>query len=131
MTEDTTNGVENQLQIHGKVSYMEIPALDVEVSSAFYGNVFGWELRGGGKDHFGFTDTSGQMIGAWVTGNAVAREHALVPYIYVQGIDDVVERIKASGGEIVKPVYAEGGLWVATFRDPAGNMIGVWQAGGR
>jgi hypothetical protein len=30
----------------------------------------------------------------------------------------------------VREVYAEGDLWVATFRDPAGNVIGIWQMGG-
>jgi predicted enzyme related to lactoylglutathione lyase len=71
------------------------------------------------------------MIGAWVTGRAPSREPGVLPYIYVHGIDGIVERIKANGGEIVKSPYAEGDLWVATFRDPAGNVIGVWQHGPR
>jgi hypothetical protein len=28
---------------------------------------------------------------------------------------------------LVDPPYPEGDLRVATFRDPAGNVIGVWQ----
>jgi len=35
------------------------------------------------------------------------------------------------GGVIVTPLYPEGDLCVATFRDPAGNQIGVWQRGPR
>ena len=31
------------------------------------------------------------------------------------------------GGEIVKAPYPEGNLLVATVRDPAGNVIGLWQ----
>ena len=27
--------------------------------------------------------------------------------------------------------YPEGDLWVALFRDPGGNVIGVWQQGAR
>jgi hypothetical protein len=27
--------------------------------------------------------------------------------------------------------YPEGDLWVATFRDPAGNVLGVWQTASR
>lgn len=67
------------------------------------------------------------MIGAWVTGRAPSREPGILPYIYVHDINAILERIRDAGGEIVKPVYAEGDLWVATFRDPAGNGIGVWQ----
>ena len=32
-------------------------------------------------------------------------------------------------GEIVESAYPEGDLSVATFRDPAGNFVGVWQRG--
>jgi predicted enzyme related to lactoylglutathione lyase len=34
-------------------------------------------------------------------------------------------------GEIAREPYPEGDLWVATFRDPAGNEVGVWQQGPR
>jgi hypothetical protein len=32
---------------------------------------------------------------------------------------------------IVDGPYPEGDLWVATFRDPAGNVLGIWHAGDR
>jgi predicted enzyme related to lactoylglutathione lyase len=54
-----------------------------------------------------------------------------VPFIYVDGIDGVVAEIEANGGAILQPVYAEEALWVATFRDPAGNVIGLWSSGAR
>jgi uncharacterized protein len=55
----------------------------------------------------------------------------VLPYIYVHGLDAALERITARGGEIVKTPYPEGDLLIATFRDPAGNVIGVWQRGPR
>ena len=116
---------------HGHLSYIQIPTLDVRASAAFYEKVFGWKLRGGSAGHFSFTDASGQMIGAWVTGRPIAREPGILPYIYVHGIDRVLEEITASGCEVVKPPYPEGDLWVATCRDPAGNVIGIWQQGPR
>jgi predicted enzyme related to lactoylglutathione lyase len=39
--------------------------------------------------------------------------------------------VVAQGGEIVDPPYPEGDLWVSTFRDPSGNVFGVWQRGPR
>jgi predicted enzyme related to lactoylglutathione lyase len=66
-----------------------------------------------------------------VTGRAISREPGLLPYIYVDHIDEVVGRVVAHGGEVVKAVYPEGNLWVATVRDPAGNVIGLWQEGPR
>jgi predicted enzyme related to lactoylglutathione lyase len=52
-----------------------------------------------------------------------------LPYIYVDHINDAVEQARACGGEIVKATYPEGDLLVATVRDPAGNVIGLWQQG--
>ena len=71
------------------------------------------------------------MIGEWVTGRVASQDSGILPYISVHGIDAVLERIRARGGEIIKPPYPEGDLWVATFRDPGGNVIGIWQQGPR
>lgn len=119
----------------GKLSYIQIPAIDAEVSGAFYRDVFGWELRGT-PEHRSFTDTSGELIGAFITSStddvrAISTEPGILPYVYVDGLDAAVERITSHGGEIVRGPYPEGDLWVATFRDPAGNVMGVWQMGGR
>jgi predicted enzyme related to lactoylglutathione lyase len=116
---------------HGRLSYVQIPAVDVRASSDFYARVFGWQARGGSDSHLSFSDATGDMIGAWVTGRAASREAGILPYIYVHGIDAILQRVIDSGGEIVAAPYAEGSLWVATFRDPAGNLLGVWQQGPR
>ena len=116
----------------GKLSYVQIPALDVRASAAFYAGVFGWAVRDDGNPaHLSFEDKSRELIGAFVTEPAPAREGGVLPYIYVNGIEARVSRIRAAGGEIVRDVYPEGDLWVATFRDPGGNVIGVWQMGPR
>ena len=126
------HGVEAQLARDGKVSYMHIPAVDVARSGDFYRDVFGWDVRDDyTPERRGFTDASGELIGAFVTNVAVSPGAGCEPYVYVERIDDAVRAIEAHGGTIVRPVYAEGELWVATFRDPAGNVMGVWQAGPR
>jgi len=69
-----------------------------------------------------------------MTDQAVAREPGLLLYISVEHIDQVIASISARGGEIVRAPYPEGSLRVATFRDPAGNVLGLWEeaaAGGR
>jgi predicted enzyme related to lactoylglutathione lyase len=120
-------GVEVNLALPGKVSYMRIPAADTVGLGAFYVKVFGWQVSGR-PEHMSFTDTSGELIGAFEPGTP--SEPGIVPFIYVQGIDGVIREIEANGGTVVQPVYDEGGLWVALFRDPAGNVMGVWQGGG-
>ena len=123
--------VDKGLARHGHVSYLEIPALDAEQSAVFYEAVFGWSIHRRDTGDRSFDDRSGDLIGRWVTGRAASREFGLAPYIYVDGIDDIVGRVVKQGGEVVKPPYPEGDLWVATFRDPAGNLMGLWQAGPR
>jgi uncharacterized protein len=116
---------------HGRLSYLQIPATNVRASAEFYASAFGWEVGTGGDEHLSFSDATRGMIGAWVTDRISSRESGVLPYIYVHGIDAVLERIRSLGGEIVKPVYPEGDLWIATFRDPGGNLIGIWQRGPR
>jgi predicted enzyme related to lactoylglutathione lyase len=129
-TEETpkqTPGVDATLARHGGLSYLEIPAIDARKSAAFYAKVLGWNLQDVDSDHPKFMDQTGHLLGRWVTGRMAAKETGLLPYIYVDGIEEVVKRVVPEGGEIVKPIYAEGNLWVATIRDPAGNVIGLWQ----
>lgn len=127
----STSGVDPDIATAGKLSYIQIPATDVEKTSAFYAEVFGWTLRGGKGHHRSFTDTSGVLIGAFVTERAISREPGILPYIYVESVDGALEQIVTHGGEVVTAPYPEGPLWVARFRDPSGNVIGIWKAGSR
>jgi predicted enzyme related to lactoylglutathione lyase len=111
----------------GGISYLRIPAEDPHRSAAFYEAVFGWSVRGD-RDEPSFEDGTGHVIGHFVTDPPVAGEAGVRPYVYVERVDDTLERVVAHGGEVVTAPYPEGDLWVATFRDPAGNVVGVWRA---
>ena len=108
------------------VSYLEVPATDSVQSSKFYRQVFGWVVSGDGEQG-SFTDGSGHVIGHWRTDLEVAGDRGVRPYIYVSNLDQVLNEVAAHGGTVVQRRYTEGDLWVARFRDPAGNVIGVWQ----
>lgn len=123
--------VEARLARHGGLSYLHIPAVDIQQSATFYEQVFGWKIHRRDADHASFDEGTGSISGAWVTDLAIAREPGLLPYIYVDHIDDAIKLIEAHGGEVVKVPSAEGTLWVANFRDPAGNVLGLWQEGAR
>jgi predicted enzyme related to lactoylglutathione lyase len=78
-----------------------------------------------------FEDGTGHVIGHFVDDLAVAGEAGIRPYVYVDRLDETLNNAVANGGEVVTAPYPEGDLWVATFRDPAGNIVGVWQRGPR
>ena len=124
--ETNTSGAESRMTQPGSITYMQIPARDARASAAFYEAVFGWTISGS-DDHVSFGDANEHIRGAFVTDLAISSEAGVLPYIYVAEIDATIRKITEHGGTIVKPRYDEGGLWVATFRDPAGNIIGVWQ----
>jgi predicted enzyme related to lactoylglutathione lyase len=112
----------------GGVSYLRIPALEPRHAAAFYEAVFGWSVRVD-RESPSFEDGSGHVIGHFVSDLAVAGEAGIRPYVFVERVDETLEVVAAHGGEVVTPPYPEGNLWVATFRDPSGNVIGVWQHG--
>jgi predicted enzyme related to lactoylglutathione lyase len=126
-TKGSGGGVDASLARHGGLSYLAIPAVDPRRSAAFYEKVLGWKVEERDAGDFRFVDATGHLIGQWVTGRVISREPGLLPYMYVDHVDDAVTRALAHGGEVVKAPYAEGNLRVATVRDPAGNVIGLWQ----
>jgi predicted enzyme related to lactoylglutathione lyase len=79
----------------------------------------------------GFEDGTGHVIGHFIPDSPVAGEAGVRPYIYVESVDDTLEQVSGHGAAQVEAPYPEGDLWVATFRDPAGNVLGVWQRGPR
>jgi predicted enzyme related to lactoylglutathione lyase len=126
-TQSNSSGVDRILARHGGLSYLEIPAVDVGQSAAFYESVFGWRRRGDENDQSKFSDPDGHLIGRWVSGRAISRKPGLLPFIYVDRIEEAVKQVVPHGGEIVKAPCREGDTWVSIIRDPAGNVMGVWQ----
>jgi predicted enzyme related to lactoylglutathione lyase len=115
---------------HAGISYLRIPAQDSHETAVFYEHVFGWTVDTNRPDP-SFEDGTGHVIGHFIPDGAVVGEAGVRPYIYVDSIDDAIRQVAAHGGSVVEPPYPEGNLWVATFRDPAGNVMGVWQRGPR
>src|SRR5439155_1744557 len=73
----------------------------------------------------GRRDSARRYRHAWVIGG----EAGVRPYVFVERVDETLEKVVAHGGAVVTAPYPEGDLWVATFHDPPGNVIGVWQQG--
>ncbi len=112
---------------HGKICYLELPTNDVERSADFYANVFGWLTRRRGDGALAFDDTTGEVSGAWVTDRPPAAGPGLLVYIWVDDAAAAVESVVAHGGEIVQPIGVDAPEITARFRDPAGNVLGLYQ----
>lgn len=114
---------------NGKICYLEIPARDVETSARFYELVFGWKVRERGGGQKAFDDTTGAVSGTWVLGRRPQAEPGLLPYVMVDSIDDTLAKAFSAGGRPATPPtpLGEPGSAYATFFDPAGNQVGLYQ----
>jgi predicted enzyme related to lactoylglutathione lyase len=113
----------------GKICYIEIPATDIDVSSTFYANVFGWTLRTRGDGHRAFDETTGAVSGTWVLGRPPSREAGMLTYVMVDDLEATLRKVAPAGGRVATPKtpLGEGGEAYATVFDPAGNIVGVYQ----
>ena len=112
---------------NGKICYVEMPATDIARSAEFYRRVFGWNIRQRGDGHTAFDDGVGEVSGAWVHGRPAAAAPGLLVYVMVDSVAATLDKIVASGGEIVQPLGADAPEITARFRDPAGNVLGLYQ----
>ncbi len=112
---------------NGKICYVEIPATDVQRSVDFYQAAFGWNIRRRGDGQAAFDDTVGEVSGTWVTGRPPSSEPGLLLYIMVDSVAATIETVIAHGGDLVQPIGADAPEITARVRDPAGNVIGLYQ----
>ena len=113
--------------VNGKVCYLEIPATDIAGSAEFYRAVFGWQIRTRGDGATAFDDATGEVSGSWVLGRPPMGEVGLLVYVMVDSVEATLETVVASGGEIVQPIGADAPEITARFRDPGGNVLGLYQ----
>ena len=112
---------------NGKICYIEMAAEDIESSSAFYQAVFGWNIRRRGDGATAFDDGVGEVSGTWVKGRTPAVSPGLLVYVMVDDMEETIAKVIANGGTIVQPVGQDAPEITARFRDPAGNVIGLYQ----
>jgi predicted enzyme related to lactoylglutathione lyase len=111
---------------NGKVCYIELPTADPARSAEFYRAVFGWTIRTRGDGATAFDDGV-EVSGAFVRGRPSAREAGLLVYVMVADAEATLKKVVASGGEIVEPIQPGARDVVARFRDPAGNLMGIYE----
>ena len=116
---------------NGKICYIEMPATDIARSAEFYKQVFGWNIRKRGDGSIAFDDTIGEVSGTWVLGRTPTERPGLLFYVMVDSVADTLAVIVANGGEVVQPLGVDAPEITARFRDPGGNVIGLYQEPGR
>jgi|SRR4029079_13848698 len=112
---------------NGKICYIEMAATDIDTSANFYSAVFGWEIRTRGDGATAFDDTVGGVSGTWRIDRKASSDIGMLTYIMVDSVADTLEKITANGGEVVQQIGGDAPEITARFRDPGGNIIGLYQ----
>ena len=114
--------------IHHVIDYVELNVSDLPATRAFYEQAFGWEFNDYGPTYAGIRSASGgDEIGGL---NAEGEPQPGGPFVLLwsDDLDASAEAIRSAGGEVTEGPYEYPGGRRFHFRDPSGNVLGVYQA---
>ncbi len=126
------------IRMKAKVSHFEIPAAKVDRARKFYTDVFGWEIAPVPEMEYNIvrtvkTDDKGmiQELGA-INGGMMKRmaevKHPVIT-IEVDDIDEALREVASHGGKITVKKMPVGDIgFSAYFKDPEGNIMGLFQS---
>lgn len=110
------------------VVYFDIGCPNRENSAAFYRDLFGWTSTPDGPNALRFDTGSPEGIPGATTSLGHEPSRYVMVYVATDDIPATLERVIALGGELVIPeMEAPGRGWFAWFKDPAGNLMGLWR----
>jgi uncharacterized protein len=113
-----------------RVVHFEIPANEPQKVMDFFKKTFGWSFQQFGTEEYWVVMT-GDEKEPGINGGLLKKRHPdqpIVNSIDVKNIDSAIKDIEANGGTIVvpkMPIPTVG--WLAYFKDPDGNIHGVYQ----
>lgn len=114
-----------------RVVHFDIPADQPERAVRFYSEVFGWKAQKweGAMEYW--LVTTGPDSEPGINGGIGLRQYPNEPpvnTIGVSSLEEVVEKVKAAGGEILVERMAIPGVgWYASCNDSEGNRIGLME----
>jgi predicted enzyme related to lactoylglutathione lyase len=126
----------------GRVVHFEIPFDDGDRARGFYKEVFDWqvqtmpEMGGYTLVTSGPSGDQGPTEPGFINGGMLSREDAThsgpVIVVDVDSIDATLEKIAGLGGSPVAPKTPVGDMgFAAYFKDPEGNVVGLWETAGQ
>jgi len=118
----------------GDWCHIDVASGDPARARKFYGDVFGWQFdEYPGFDYIGVkTSLNGIESGigelSAATGTGPPRPAGVVPYLLAPDMDATLAAVERAGGEVlIRTTDVMGYGDFAHFRDPDGNVIGLWR----
>ncbi|NJC21855.1 hypothetical protein BJ994_000931 [Arthrobacter pigmenti] len=122
----------------GRVVHFEIPFDDGDRARSFYRDAFGWNMNE--MPEMQYTMVASGPVGeqgmpsepGFINGGMYKRDPESSPTpvitVDVESIDTALAKVQELGGSTVGEKMAVGDMgFAAYFRDPEGNIIGLWE----
>jgi uncharacterized protein len=113
-----------------RVVHFEIPCDDPQKTMDFFKKVFGWSFEQFGSENYWMVVT-GPETTPGINGGLMKRQNPGQPVansIQVEDLDQCLVEITQAGGTVVVPKMPIPSVgWLAYFKDPDGNIHGVYQ----
>ena len=111
---------------HEKINYLEYPAKDIDATKVFFTNTFAWQFTDYGPGYTAF-DNQG-LEGGFYQADLVSDSDkgAALTVFYSDDLEATQEKVKSSGGVIVKAIFDFPGGRRFHFTEPSGNEFAVW-----
>ncbi|WP_084105199.1 VOC family protein [Demequina sp. NBRC 110056] len=110
---------------HHAPDYIEIPALDAEAATRFYGDAFGWRFTSYGPAYHGIVAGDGREVGGISEVGEVTRGDLLV-VLFSRDLQSSRDSVVKAGGTITRDIFDFPGGRRFHFADPSGNELAVW-----
>jgi predicted enzyme related to lactoylglutathione lyase len=114
----------DQAHTHHAIDYIEIGAVDIAASKAFYSAAFGWKFTDYGPDNAGIQG-DGREPGGLAKVDSVGEGGPLI-VLYSDDLDATYASVRSAGGEITEELFEFPGGRQFHFHDPSGNELAVW-----
>lgn len=111
---------------HGKLSYVEFPANDIEATKAFFVAVFDWSFTDYGPEYTSFSDQG--LKGGFYQSDlkSLTENGGALLVFYSKNLEQTLNAVTHSGGTVVKPIFNFPGGRRFHFTEPSGNEFAVW-----
>lgn len=115
-----------EVHVHHAFDYVEIPALDIEASEAFYRDAFGWRFTPYGPAYLGIITPDGREAGGINQVGVVTPGDGPLVVLYSHDLEATYDAVIAAGGRIVREIFDFPDGRRFHFSDPSGLELAVW-----
>jgi predicted enzyme related to lactoylglutathione lyase len=129
---DTMTSAKTPTYAPGAPTWVDLGSPDLEASTRFYTQLFGWQAEDMGEQmgHYTMFRQDGKTVAAATPLMSPDQPTAWTTYISTTNAEETARKVTEAGGKVLSPpmqVMEEGTF--AVFADPGGAVFAVWQPG--